>query len=276
MQVDVAAALDANDAVPTTGAYGAVVVRLERLPQDARESLGSVALVAHEFTADEYATLAAVDGDRALEHLEVAMWLGDQVDRAAAHSATADRLAAFGAQPARVVHHLLAADRAGELCRGFVAPPRRPSRWAPTPMRSSPSIAPCRSPPTMHPQAVLAEGDRDGAQTALNGALVAARGSPVGLRHLLNRVHGAASRSADDPMAAVEEATRAVRDDGVLSALFHQSHGARRHRLRSTRCAPTWRWRGRCRRRRPVPERRRRRLGATGAAPRCGRLPSGP
>jgi tetratricopeptide (TPR) repeat protein len=63
-------------------------------------------------------------------------------------------------------------------------------------------------------QAFLAEGEVVDAQAALAGALSAARGSPVGTRHLLDRVHGTAVRAAPDPtaaLAAVDEATRGVR-----------------------------------------------------------------
>lgn len=133
--MEVAAALSSDEAAGTAGAVGAVDVRLERLPPATRRSLCLVALVAHQFTADEYSALAAITGDRALEDLEVAMALGvvarqegsyrfrhDLVqerltsavttdERSAAHVAAADRLAALGAPPARVVHHLLAAGR---------------------------------------------------------------------------------------------------------------------------------------------------------------------
>ena len=63
-------------------------------------------------------------------------------------------------------------------------------------------------------QSLLAEDRPDEAQAALAGALVAARGSPVGTRHLLDRIHGTAIRSAPDPdtaLTAVDEAARAVR-----------------------------------------------------------------
>ncbi|HWC11806.1 MAG TPA: hypothetical protein VG455_11340 [Acidimicrobiales bacterium] len=63
-------------------------------------------------------------------------------------------------------------------------------------------------------QAALAEGDVGQANAALSSALMAARGSPVGTRHLLDRVHGTAIRAAPDPvaaLAAVDEATRAIR-----------------------------------------------------------------
>jgi DNA-binding SARP family transcriptional activator/tetratricopeptide (TPR) repeat protein len=132
--LEVAAALSSDEASGSR-VHGAVDVRLERLPADMRGSLRSVAIVAHEFTADEYAALATVDADRALEHLDVGMSLGvlarrgssyrfrhDLVrerltetvsggQRAATHAAAAERLAALGAPPARVVHHLLAARR---------------------------------------------------------------------------------------------------------------------------------------------------------------------
>ena len=63
-------------------------------------------------------------------------------------------------------------------------------------------------------QALLAEGNFVEAQAALSGALIAARGSPVGTRHLLDRVHGTTIRAAPDPvaaLAAVDEAAPAVR-----------------------------------------------------------------
>ncbi|MGH9222873.1 MAG: hypothetical protein ACRD2W_03520 [Acidimicrobiales bacterium] len=60
-------------------------------------------------------------------------------------------------------------------------------------------------------EAYLAQGEAPRAQMALTEALTAARGSPVGTRHLLDRVHGTAIRSATDPRAAVDEAERAVR-----------------------------------------------------------------
>jgi DNA-binding SARP family transcriptional activator/tetratricopeptide (TPR) repeat protein len=131
--LEVAAALSADEAAPAAGGYGAVDVRLGRLPADVNESLRAVALVAHQFTADEFAALAAVDADRSLEHLDTAISAGvvarvgvsyrfrhDLVrerltatvpdeERAAAHAAAAARLAEFGAPPARVVHHLLSA-----------------------------------------------------------------------------------------------------------------------------------------------------------------------
>ena len=131
--LEVAAALTSDEAASGRGAYGAVDVRLERLPPDTRACLQSVAIVAHEFTADEFAVLAAVHADRALEHLESGLSLGvlarrgssyrfrhdlvrDRLteavpddDRSAAHAAAADRLARLGTPPARVVHHLLAA-----------------------------------------------------------------------------------------------------------------------------------------------------------------------
>lgn len=131
--LEVAAALSSDAATPAAGAHGAIDVRLERLPSEARIALRDIAVVAHEFTADEYAVLAAIDGDRALDHLEVAMAVGilarhggnyrfrhDLVreritatvsdgQRVAAHAAAASRLAELGVPPARVVHHLLAA-----------------------------------------------------------------------------------------------------------------------------------------------------------------------
>ena len=135
MALEMAAVLSADQPAPATGAYGAVDMRLERLPPEIRASLRSVAIVAHEFTADEFAALAGLDGDRALEHLDVAITLGvvarqgssyrlrhdlvrdrltntvSEAERAAAHSAAADRLAGLGAPPARLAHHLLAAAR---------------------------------------------------------------------------------------------------------------------------------------------------------------------
>jgi ATP/maltotriose-dependent transcriptional regulator MalT len=63
-------------------------------------------------------------------------------------------------------------------------------------------------------QARLAQGRGTDAQAALSGALIAARGSPVGTRHLLDRIHGTLILSAPSStaaMIAVDEATRAVR-----------------------------------------------------------------
>lgn len=132
--LEVAAALSSDEGTGS-GAYGAVDVRLERLPPDTSDALRSVAVVAHEFTADEFAALAGVEADRTLEHLDIGMSVGvvarqgstyrfrhdlvrdrlaqavSQDDRAAAHSVAAAQLAALGAPPARVVHHLLAAGR---------------------------------------------------------------------------------------------------------------------------------------------------------------------
>lgn len=136
--LEVAAALSSDEASVASGAYGAVDVRLERLRPDARTTLCRVALVAHEFTADEFAALAGVEGDGALEHLDLAMSVGvvarrgssyrlrhDLVrerltaavstpERTAAHAAGAQRLAALGAPPARIAHHWLAAGRGGD------------------------------------------------------------------------------------------------------------------------------------------------------------------
>jgi tetratricopeptide (TPR) repeat protein len=136
--LEVAAALSADQPAPASGAYGAVDVRLERLPPSSRDTLRSVAVVANQFTADEFAALAGVEADRALEHLEVATSLGvvarqggsyrfrhdlvcarltehvAEEERAEAHAGAAERLAALGAPPARVVHHLLAAGREQE------------------------------------------------------------------------------------------------------------------------------------------------------------------
>ncbi|HEX2024365.1 MAG TPA: AAA family ATPase, partial [Acidimicrobiales bacterium] len=133
--LEVAAALGADEQAPASGAQGAVDVRLERLPRDVREALRSVAIVAHQFTADEFAALAGLDGDQAIEHLDVAMSVGvvarqggsyrfrhdlvcerltdtvSESGRTAAHAAAADRLANLGVPPARIVHHLLAAGR---------------------------------------------------------------------------------------------------------------------------------------------------------------------
>ena len=136
--LEIAAALSSDEGAATTGAHGAVDARIERLPEEARESLRSVAVVAHQFTADEFAALAGVEADRALDHLEVAMSVGvvarqgssyrfrhdlvrdrltaavSDAERAATHARTAARLADMGAPPARVAHHLLAAARDDE------------------------------------------------------------------------------------------------------------------------------------------------------------------
>jgi len=63
-------------------------------------------------------------------------------------------------------------------------------------------------------QALAAEGHAAEAHSALAGALHAARASPVGVRHLLDRVHGTAIAVATDTtaaLAAVDEAARAIR-----------------------------------------------------------------
>ncbi|MGH9222874.1 MAG: ATP-binding protein [Acidimicrobiales bacterium] len=133
--LEVAAALSTDEATPAAGAYGAVDVRLERLPAGVRDGLRDVAIVAHQFTADEFAALAALEGDQALEHLDIAISLGVVARQgssyrfrhdlmrerltatvsgeqpAATHAVAAGRMAEFGAPPTRVVHHLLAAGR---------------------------------------------------------------------------------------------------------------------------------------------------------------------
>ena len=136
--LEIGAALNTDETAATKGPASAVDARLERLAPGARDALRSVAVVAHQFTADEFAALAGIDGDLALGHLDAAMSLGivarqesgyrfrhDLVRRrltetvaageqAAIHAAAAERLAGLGAPPARVVHHLLAAGRARE------------------------------------------------------------------------------------------------------------------------------------------------------------------
>ena len=60
-------------------------------------------------------------------------------------------------------------------------------------------------------QALHAKGDTDQAQTALAGALTAARGSPVGLRHLPDRVPGTAGgpgRFEEGPLRRFRSTTR--------------------------------------------------------------------
>ncbi|HVE45502.1 MAG TPA: AAA family ATPase [Acidimicrobiales bacterium] len=133
--LELAAAFNSGHAARTTGAYGAVDTRLERLPPPVRESLRSVAVVAHQFTADEFAALSTLDADEALGYLDIAMSAGvvarqgssyrfrhdlvrdrltetvTEPERAAAHAAAADRLVDLGIPPARVAHHLLAAGR---------------------------------------------------------------------------------------------------------------------------------------------------------------------
>lgn len=133
--LEVATALSSDGAASHSGAYGAVDIRLERLPTDTLAVLRSVATVEQEFTADELAALASVDSDRALEHLDAGLSLGvlarhgssyrlrhdllrqrlvesvADADRMAAHALAAERLAALGVPPARVVHHFLAAGR---------------------------------------------------------------------------------------------------------------------------------------------------------------------
>lgn len=133
--LEVAAALSSDDATAAAGANGAVDVRLGRLPTATRDALRRVALLADQFTADEFAALVSVDADRALEHLDTAMAVGviarqdgsyrfrhdlmgerlaasvPDGERASAHAAAAHRLVDLGAPPARIVHHLLAAGR---------------------------------------------------------------------------------------------------------------------------------------------------------------------
>lgn len=108
---------------------------MQRLAAAARQVLRQVALVADEFTADEFAALADLDADTALAHLETATAAGvvarvgssyrfrhdlvrEELRRgvpdhevAAAQGAAAEHLAAMGAAPGRVAHHLLAAGR---------------------------------------------------------------------------------------------------------------------------------------------------------------------
>jgi DNA-binding SARP family transcriptional activator len=133
--LEVAASLAADGPPSGGGAYGAVDVRIERLPEDVRRRLRSVAVVAQEFTADEYAALAMVEPDPGLGDLETGLSLGvlarqgssyrfrhdlvrdritesvPEADRAAAHAQAAERLAGLGGPAARVAHHLLAAGR---------------------------------------------------------------------------------------------------------------------------------------------------------------------
>ena len=61
--LEVATALS-SDGASDSGAFGAVDVRLERLPASTLAVLRSVATVEQEFTADELAALAGVDSDR--------------------------------------------------------------------------------------------------------------------------------------------------------------------------------------------------------------------
>jgi tetratricopeptide (TPR) repeat protein len=131
--LEVAAALSSDEAAGGSGAYGAIDIRLQRLPAGTLELLRSVAVVAYEFSADEFAALGGVDADGALEHLQVALGEGviarqassyryrhdlvrdrltegvTPAERAAAHAAAAGRLAALAAPAARIAHHLLAA-----------------------------------------------------------------------------------------------------------------------------------------------------------------------
>lgn len=133
--LEVATALTSEQAATRTGANWAVDVRLERLPADTLAALRSVAIVEQEFTADELAALAGIDGDGALEHLDAGLAAGvlaqrgssyrfrhdlvrqrmvetvGEAERAAAHARAGECLAGLGAPPARVVHHLLAAGR---------------------------------------------------------------------------------------------------------------------------------------------------------------------
>ncbi|HEV3402159.1 MAG TPA: AAA family ATPase, partial [Acidimicrobiales bacterium] len=161
--LEVAAALGADQQAPASGAEGAVDVRLERLPPDARRALRSVAIVAHQFTADEFAALAALDGDRAIEHLDVAMSLGvvarqgssyrfrhdlvcerltrgvSEGERAGAHAAAAQQLASLGVPPASCTT-CWRPGASAKPCPGCTGPPSRRSRSAPTPTPSPLSI----------------------------------------------------------------------------------------------------------------------------------------
>ena len=135
LALEVATSADALVANPAGGAGAAIAARMRRLPPDTAQALRGVALVAEAFTADEFAALAAVGPDRALDDLVAATDAGvvarrgssyrfrhdlvrDELCRdvppsevAAAHRAAAERLAGLGAPAARVAHHLLAAGR---------------------------------------------------------------------------------------------------------------------------------------------------------------------
>ena len=121
--------------VLASGVQAAIAARMGRLAAAAQQALRQVALVADEFTADEFTALADIEPDQALAHLEGATAAGlvarlgpsyrfrhdlvrDELRRgasprevAAAHGAAAERLAGMHTAPGRVAHHLLAAGR---------------------------------------------------------------------------------------------------------------------------------------------------------------------
>lgn len=135
LALEVATSTDALAAAPAGGVGAAVAARMRRLPTDTEQALRRVALVAEELTADEFAALAGVGPDRALDALVAATDAGvvarhgssyrfrhdlvrEELCRdvapaevTEAHLAAAERLAGLGAPAARVAHHLLAAGR---------------------------------------------------------------------------------------------------------------------------------------------------------------------
>jgi DNA-binding SARP family transcriptional activator/tetratricopeptide (TPR) repeat protein len=135
LALEVATSTDAVVAGPGGGVGAAIAARMRRLPPDTEQALRRVALVAEEFTADEFAALAAVAPDRALDDLVAATDAGVVARRgsayrfrhdlvreelcrdvprgavAEAHLAAAERLAALEAPAARIAHHLLGAGR---------------------------------------------------------------------------------------------------------------------------------------------------------------------
>ena len=145
--LELAAALSSDRPAAATGGYRAVDVRLERLPADARTALRSVAIVAAPVhggrvrrpgrprrrpgprpleTAISLGVLARQGGSYRFRHDLVRERLTETVtddERAAAHGGGADRLAALGAPPARLAHHLLAAGRE-QRCPAVAAPGR--------------------------------------------------------------------------------------------------------------------------------------------------------
>ena len=135
LALEVATSTDALTAGPDGGVGAAIAARMRRLATDTERALRRVALVAEEFTADEFAALAGVGPDRALEDLVAATEAGVVARRgssyrfrhdlvreelcrdfapgevAEAHLAAAERLADLEAPAARIAHHLLGAGR---------------------------------------------------------------------------------------------------------------------------------------------------------------------
>ena len=135
LALELASSADALATGCTDVVHTAVAARMRRLPPGAEEVLRRVALVADEFSADEFAALSGIDAECALDVLEASTGGGvvarlgsryrfrhdllrDELCRGvpdaqvtAAHGQAAERLAELGAPAARVASHLLAARR---------------------------------------------------------------------------------------------------------------------------------------------------------------------